>query len=180
MERMTKQTATAALIWTAILGTSAIFGSYFFACVFPFAAIATIAALTLDVRRGVALVVATWFANQVVGFTLMHYPQTLDTVALGVSLGLGALVAYAVAHIVLRNGATPVRAVAALGGAFVAYQLVIYAGALGFGGTENFSPAIVARVALNDAVWFAGLVALNFALTRAVPTLFSARVARST
>lgn len=176
---MTKQTATAALTWTAILGTSAIFGSYFFACVFPFAAIATIAALTLDLRRGVALVVATWFANQVVGFSLMHYPQTLDTVALGVSLGLGALAAYAVAHVVLRSGASPMRAVAALGGAFAAYQLVIYAGALGFGGAENFSADIIAKVALNDAIWFAGLAALNLALTRAVPALFSAQVARS-
>ena len=176
---MTKQTATAALIWTAILGTSAIFGSYFFACVFPFAAIATIAALTLDVRRGVALVMATWFANQIVGFSLMHYPQTLDTVALGISLGLGALAAYTVAHVVLRSGASPVRAVAALGGAFVAYQLVIYAGALGFGGVDNFSPAIIAGVALNDAIWFVGLAALNLALTRAAPTLFDAQAVRS-
>lgn len=176
---MTKQTATAALIWTAILGASAIFGSYFFACVFPFAAIATIAALTLDVRRGVALVVGTWFANQVVGFSLMHYPQTFDTVALGVSLGLGALAAYAVAHAVLRGGTSTMRTLSALGGAFVAYQLVIYAGALGFGGADNFSPAIVAGVALNDAIWFAGLAALNLALTRAVPTLFKAQVVRS-
>lgn len=175
---MTKQTATAALIWTAILGTAAIFGSYFFACVFPFAAIATIAALTLDVRRGVALVVATWFANQVVGFSLMHYPQTLDTVALGVSLGLGALAAYAIAHAVLRGGATPVRTMAALAGAFVTYQLVIYLGALVFGGADNFSPSIIADVALNDTIWFAGLAALNIALTRAAPALFNARVAR--
>jgi hypothetical protein len=176
---MTKQTATAALIWTAVLGTSAIFGSYFFACVFPFAAMATIAALTLDVRRGVALVVATWFANQIVGFTLMHYPQTLDTVALGVSLGLGALAAYAVAHLVLRSVTSPVRTVAALAGAFVAYQLVIYAGALGFGGADNFSADIIGGVALNDAIWFVGLYALHFALTRAAPTLLGGQVARS-
>jgi len=176
---MTKQTAAAALIWTAVLGIVAIFGSYFFACVFPFAAIATIAALTLDVRRGVGLVAGTWFANQVVGFTLMHYPQTLDTAALGVSLGLGALAAYAVAHAVLLGGSAPLRTVAALGGAFVAYQLIIYAGALGFGGTGNFSPAIIGRVALNDAIWFVGMAALNLGLTRAVPTLFAVTVARS-
>jgi hypothetical protein len=52
---MTKPATLTAMIWTAILGIAAIFGSYFFACVFPFAAVATIAALTLDVRRGVAL-----------------------------------------------------------------------------------------------------------------------------
>jgi hypothetical protein len=168
---MTKQATTAALIWTAILGTTAIFGSYFFACVFPFAAVATIAALTLDLRRGVAVVAATWCANQIVGFAFMHFPQTFDTMALGVSIGLGALAAYAVAYAILRPARTPARIVAALAGAFVTYQLVIFAGALGFGGVENFSPSIIGGVALNDAIWFAGLGALRLVLTRAVPAL---------
>ena len=175
---MIKTTATSALIWTAVLGASAIFGSYFFACVLPFAAIATISALTLNVRRGAALVVATWFANQVVGFTLMHYPQTLDTYALGLSLGFGALAAYAVARAVLRAGRTPLRTAAALGGSFVSYQLVIYLGALGFGGVENFSPAIIGGVALNDAIWFVLLAALHVSLTRIAPTLFAGPVYR--
>jgi hypothetical protein len=175
---MTKPSTIAAMIWTAILGIAAIFGSYFFACVFPFAAVATIAALTLDVRRGVALVTATWVANQVVGFAFMRFPQTFDTVALGLSLGVGALAAYAVACSVLRQARTPVRIVAALVGAFVAYQLVIYAGARGFGGADNFSLAIISGVALNDAIWFAGLSALQLALTRAVPALSAAPVAR--
>lgn len=170
---MTKQATTAALIWTAILGATSIFGSYFFACVFPFAAIATIAALTLDVRRGVVLVVASWFANQIVGFAFMHYPQTFDTVALGVSLGLGALAAFAVAHGILRRSATAVLTIAALAGAFLAYQAVIFIGALGFGGADNFSTAIIGAVALNDMIWFAGLLALRLLLIRAVPMLRS-------
>lgn len=172
---MTKQATSAALIWTALLGIAAIFGSYFFACVFPFAAVATIAALTLDVHRGVALVAATWVANQIVGFAFMHFPQTFETVALGISLGLGALAAYSVAYRLVHQARTPVRIVAALAGAFVAYQLVIYAGALGFGGTDNFSPAIISGVALNDAIWFAGLYALHTGLTRALPNLFGQR-----
>ena len=175
---MTKQAMTAATIWTAILGASAIFGSYFLACVFPFAAIATIAALMLDLRRGVALVAGTWLANQIVGFAFMHYPQTLETVALGISLGLGALAAFAVAYGVLRHGATAVRTGSALIGAFAAYQAVIFVGALGFGGAENFSPAIIGAVALNDAIWFAGLLALRLVLTRAVPRLGTAPTAQ--
>ncbi len=166
---MTKQATTAALIWTAILGISAIFGSYFFACVFPFAALATVAALTLDTRRGLTLVAATWLANQIVGFGLLDFPRTLDTVALGISLGLGALAAYAAARVVTRRGATPASSVAAFAGAFIAYQLAIYIGAIGFGGTENFTSTIIAGVALNDAVWFAGLMALRMAIVRAIP-----------
>ncbi len=176
---MKKQATTAALIWTAILGASAIFGSYFFACVFPFAAVATIAALTLDLRRGAAVVTATWAANQIVGFAFMHFPQTFDTMTLGVSIGLGALAAYAVAHLALRKGVSITRTVVALSGAFTVYQLVIFAGAIGFGGVENFSPTIIGGVALNDAVWFAGLGALRLALTRAVPALFTAPIART-
>lgn len=164
-------TKTAALLWTAILGVSAIFGTWFFACVFPFAAIATIAAMTLDTRRGLALVGATWLANQIVGFAFMHYPLDLPTVALGVSLGLGAVAAFFAARTVLPTLARPFASVATLGAAFVAYQLVIYAGALGFGGAGNFTPSIIAGVALNDAIWFAALMALHFALTRSLPAL---------
>lgn len=176
---MTKRTTIIALLWTAILGTTAIFGSWFFACVFPFAAIATIAALTLDVRRGVALVAATWAANQTVGFAVMDYPRTLETVALGISLGLGALAAFAVARLVLgheRRLFSP-RAVAALAIAFVAYQFVIFAGALAFGGAGNFTPAIISGVALNDALWFVGLCAVRLALSRALPLFGFGRAA---
>jgi hypothetical protein len=165
MTMMTKPTTAAALIWTGILATSAVVGTWAFACVFPFAAIATIAALTLDARRGLAVVGATWAANQIVGFAVVDYPRTLETVALGVSLGLGALAAFAVARTVLRP-TTPVRVPLALGGAFVAYQLVIYAGALGFGGAGNFGADIVAAVALNDLIWFAALALLWTVLGR--------------
>ncbi len=168
---MTKPTATAALIWTAVLGVSAIFGTWAFACVFPFAAIATIAALTLDARKGLALVGATWAANQVVGFTVMDYPRTFETAALGMSLGLGAVAAWVVATVILRGDRSvfALRAAAALLGGFVAYQLVIFAGALAFGGAGNFSADIIAGVALNDAIWFVGLGVLWLALARTLP-----------
>jgi hypothetical protein len=174
---MTKQATTAALLWTATLGISAIFGSWFFACVFPFAAIATIAAMTLDLRRGLALVVASWAANQIVGFTLMDYPREFATVALGVSLGLGALAGFAVARAVLVRLTQPVAAVAALAAAFVTYEAAIYVGALGFGGVDTFSPSIIAGVALNDAAWFAGLLGLRAVLTRSLPNRFGTQIA---
>ena len=172
---MTKQATTAALTWTAILGATSIFGSYFFACVFPFAAMATLAALTLDLRRGALLVGASWLANQIVGFTLMNYPHEFSTVALGVSLGIGAFAAFAIARLVLRLIAQPLGMLVALVAAFIGYQIVIYAGALGFGGADNFSAAIIRGVALNDAVWFAGLYALHAGLGRALPDLFGQR-----
>ena len=170
---MTKSATAAVSIWSAVLGTSAVFGSYFFACVFPFAAIATIAAMTLDMRRGLALVGATWGANQIVGFALMNYPQTFETVALGVSLGFGALAAYAVARLIAEGQPlVSLRSLAALVSAFITYQVFIFGGAIAFGGVENFSPTIIAGVAINDAVWFVGLAAIGVALQRAFPARF--------
>ena len=71
------------------------------------------------------------------------------------------------------TGPPPLRIAAALSGSFVAYQLVIYFGALGFGGVDNFSPAIIEGVAFNDAIWFVGLAALNIGLMRVYPTPFA-------
>ncbi len=174
---MTKQATTAALLWTATLGASAIFGSYFFACVFPFVALATIAALTLDTRRAAILVGAVWLANQAVGFGFRDYPQTLDTIGWGIAIGIAAFAGLAAARVVL--GKSPAllspRSLLALGAAFVAYEGVLFAWALVAGGLETFSPRIVATIALNDAVWFAGLVALRLVLTRTAPALFGAK-----
>jgi hypothetical protein len=174
---MTKQTATAALIWSAILGTCAIFGSYFFACVFPFAAIATIAALTLDKRRAAILVGAVFAVNQIVGFTLMHYPQDASTIAWGVVIGVAAFASLFAARSVLRGRSDIVSpyALVALLAAFVVNQGVMLAYALFTTGIENFSPTIVATVGLNDAAWFTGLCALRLVMTRALPALFGNR-----
>lgn len=54
---MTEANATApGLVWATLLGAKTIVGSYGFACVFPFAAIAALAAATLDLRRAAMLV----------------------------------------------------------------------------------------------------------------------------
>ena len=159
---MTKLSSTGASVWTAILAATALFGSYAFACVFPFAAIATIAALTLDARRGVALVALVWAANQAVGFGLHAYPHDASTIGWGIAIGVGALGAYAAARSLV--GDTALLSVRALGGllaALVAYEGLLFAYALVAGGTETFAPGIVARIALNDAAWFAGLAALR-------------------
>ena len=60
--------------WPATLAGATVLGSLALACIFPFAAIAALAALTLDRRAGIALVGAVWAANQAVGFLLMNFP----------------------------------------------------------------------------------------------------------
>lgn len=139
------------LLWTAILATAASFGSYFFACVFPFAAVATVAALTLSRGQAMGLVAAVWAVNQIVGFTLLHYP--LDSWALGGSLLAGALAGVYATSLLRAPLVTP-RSIGALGAAFVAYEAVTAAFAFFLGGIETYAPHFVIGVALNDFGWF--------------------------
>lgn len=167
---MTKPATTAALLWTATLATSAIFGSYFFACVFPFVAVATLAALTLPRGQAIGLVALVWAVNQAVGFGFRSYPHTLDTVGWGVAIGLAALAALVVARLVAKGaGLVSGRALGGLAAAFTAYEATLFAWALVVGGVETFAPAIVAQIAMNDAVWFVGLAGLRLVLKRVAP-----------
>ncbi len=170
---------TAALIWSAILGASAIFGSYALACVFPFAAMATIAAITLGRWPSIRLVASVWGVNQVVGFGFRDYPHTLDSAGWGLAIGVGAFGALAAARVVmgrapaLLSARTPIALVAA----FTAYEGLLFIYALWAGGTETFAADIVGLIAVNDLAWFAGLATLYLALAGAAPVLY--RTARA-
>ena len=165
---------TAALLWSAILGASAIFGSYAMACVFPFAAMATIAAITLGRWPSVGLVASVWVVNQVVGFGFRNYPHTLDSAGWGLAIGVGAFGALAAARAVmgrapkLLSARTPLALVAA----FVAYEGLLFVYALWAGGTETFAADIVGSIAANDLAWFAGLATLYLVLAGAAPSFF--------
>jgi hypothetical protein len=141
----------AALALPAILAATTLTGSTVLACMMPFAAIATIAALAMPVRRGVAAVGLCWLGNQVLGFGLMGFPWDGATFAAGLSLLAASLIAFAAARAV-RGG--PVLALVA---AFAAFEASLFAYAIPFGDPAMFAPAIVAQIALNDALWFAGL-----------------------
>lgn len=156
-----------ALIWTALIAGVALVGSYAFACVFPFAAVAAIAALTLPLPRALGLTLAVWLANQVVGFAFLGYP--LDSAAWGLAIGVGALGATLAARSVRTRGPA-----AALAAAFVAYEALLYLAALRLGGLDTFAAHIVAGIGLNDLGWFLMLAALRRALSVARPATFGA------
>jgi hypothetical protein len=135
----------------AILAATTLSGTVVLACMMPFAAIATIAALAMPGRRGLASVAGCWLGNQVLGFGLMGFPWDGPTFAAGLSLLASSLVAYAAARAV-RGG--PILAFLA---ASAAFELSLFAYALPFGDPALFAPEIVGLIALNDALWFAGL-----------------------
>jgi hypothetical protein len=160
------------LIWPALLSVGTVGGTLAAACMFPFGAFAAVAALTTDLRRGIGAVLAVWLANQIVGFGLMNYPTDAMTIAKGVAMLGATLVGFGLARAVSSSRfallAAPVLA-------FAGYEVALWASAHLTGGVETFAPEIVALVARNDAVWFAGLMAARWLLTRTAPSLFGSR-----
>jgi hypothetical protein len=139
---------------------SSILGSYVFACATPLAGIAAVAAATLPLPHAVAVVGAVWLLNQAVGFGLLNYPWTLDTVMWGVALGAAAVIATIATTVALRRVARDsVLAVVSVGfgAAFAAYQFSLFAVALVLGGIEEFAPAIVGQILLVNLAWFGAL-----------------------
>ena len=166
---MQRLSGTARLVWPIILSLGAFVGSWATACVFPFAGFAAVSALTTDLRRGLTAVAGVWLMNQAVGYSLLAYPTDANTVAWGIAIGAGAAAGFFAARFASRM---PGKIVAAPIAAFAAYELLLYAVAHAIGGLETFTPAIVLEIARNDAIWFAGLMAVRFLLTRTAPALF--------
>jgi hypothetical protein len=154
-------------IWPASLGLSTVIGSFALACIFPFAAIAALAAITMKPRYGLILVTLVWATNQAIGFFAMNFPWDAQAVGHGIAILLSTLAGYYAARAVRAKITGQIfGSVAALSAAFIVYQVLLRAYAQFGGGAENFSAEIVSAVALNDAIWFAGLIALRFVLSR--------------
>ncbi|HEX4112973.1 MAG TPA: hypothetical protein VH020_10595 [Stellaceae bacterium] len=156
----------AAWAWLALLLVAAAVSSVTFACVTPFAAFAVLTAATLPLPRALGAMVAVWLVNQALGFCALGYPLDGSTLAWGGALGVAALAATlgSAAAIAMTPGLWP-RLALGFVAAFGVYEGLLYLAALGLGGTENFSPAIVAKVALSDAAWLLGLVILRHLLS---------------
>jgi len=167
--------------WLALLVCCSVAFSLGFACATPFAAFSAIAALTLS-RRDSALVTAgVWLANQVVGFTILKYPWTLNCLGWGIALGFAAILATCAARWVAR-ALEEIRwnasCAAAFLVAFAVFEGVLFlAGLLILGGMEDFNLAIVSWIFVINGVAFLGLLILNWGARRLglVPTGFGYR-----
>jgi hypothetical protein len=151
-------------LWVPVLMIAAILSSFALACAAPFAALAVMLALTLPLRRGLALILAAWGLNQAIGYGALDYPWTANSLIWGVAIGVAAATATAGAYAVGRRVATaPVlaRAALAFGAAFALFEAVLLAFGLALGETAAFSLGIVGEVALINALWLAALLALQ-------------------
>lgn len=133
-----------------------------YACAWPLAAFATIAALTAGRREALVLTGAAWFANQAVGFTFLHYPTDAMTLTWGGALGAIALLSCETAGLSARRLKGVARSGATFAAAFLVYEGSIFAICLAIGrDADDFTFATVSRIFLINACAFVGLWALD-------------------
>ena len=164
------------LAWPAVLAAATIVGSLAAACMMPFAALAVVVAVSMPPRRAVLTVTAIFAANQAIGFLFLGFPLALYTFAWGAAIGIATLAALATARPIAgpSNDLNAARTMLAGAAAFAVYEALLFAFATQVGGVETFTPAIVAQLAQNEAIWLAALVTLRMLVTGAAPAIFGA------
>lgn len=167
------QNASGTAAWTVVLAIATAVGTLATACMMPFVALATVTAATMSRPRAGATIGGAWALNQVIGFTLLGYPPTATAFGWGLALFAASLFAMLVAGRVLDPpGPIGLRLAPAFLAAFATYELGLFGFASLVGGTETFTAPIVADILLNDAGWFAALLAAHALLTRTAPRAF--------
>lgn len=152
-------------LWLGLLVVGALASSYIFACATPFAALATAAALTLNRTQGVVFILATWLANQLIGYGILGYPQDAYSFTWGAVIGAAALVSLGAARITasrLTGLSEWMRISTCFAASLIASQLFMYAAALTpLGGIEGFSSEIIREVVTINAVAMVAIYAFN-------------------
>jgi hypothetical protein len=151
-------------LWILLLTAASVFVTLGMACATPFAALATLAALHMSRRDGLALIGIAWLADQAVGYGLLGYARTANSFGWGVILGVGAFVALLAAHALaerLRDRGPVLAGGLAFAGAFVAYEGVLVAAtAVLASAAEAFSLPIVGWVLRVNLLSLLGLLIL--------------------
>jgi hypothetical protein len=154
----------ASSIWAAVLTLAVILGSLALSCVAPLSALAVALSATLELRASLGVMTLVWFVNQVIGFTLFHFPQTADTIGRGLASGLAALLIVVVARAITRRASSWsgwLRLCVALVATIAVYEVALFAAAMILGGRDMFTLPIVSQVALINAAWLLAIVVLN-------------------
>ncbi|MEW6435896.1 MAG: hypothetical protein AB1508_01850 [Pseudomonadota bacterium] len=152
-------------VWLATLVAASVAFSLGLACAVPLAAFAALGALTLERRATFFLTLTVVLANQVLGFTVLHYPRDIETFAWGgIFLFVGFASTAAAFWMKERLGTVKpaVASVAIFLVAFAAYEGGFFFASLASGsGLYAYAPSIVLRIFEVNVVAFAGLLLLD-------------------
>ncbi|MEI9916918.1 MAG: hypothetical protein WDN29_15235 [Methylovirgula sp.] len=152
-------------LWLATLMAASVAFSLGLACAVPLAAFAALGALTLDRRMGLVIIIGIVAANQIIGFTVQHYPLDAATAAwtppflfVGITATLAAFWTKrrcAGLHPMLAVLATFVAAFASYEGGFFLISLLTRSG------LYAYAPSIVQRIFETNALAFGGLLLIR-------------------
>jgi len=157
-----KPTGAATALWIVLIVTSGICLSTFFACVTPFAALATLAALKLGRREAVAVVGLVWLANQAIGYGFLGYPWTWDSGAWGLAIGASTGFAILAAKGLSTIRPAPLAVSLPFVAAFVVFEFGLFLAGFVLPGSEGaFTASVVGHVFLINTVAIIGLMAVN-------------------
>ncbi len=177
---MIDQTAerSASLTWIVLLTVASTLTPLVFACATPFPSLAALAAVYMNRRDGVMLILGAWLVSQTIGFCFMGYPLDAGTALTGFAVGTAAVAGVIAAGLVNTKLSTNIllRIVVAYVTAFVAFKVTILLWAPIMGHAEAaLSLQVMARQFVRNAAILAGLQLLYLALTAmGVPRLHQA------
>jgi hypothetical protein len=162
-EREFVSSAAKDAIWVMIVTLSSIAFSFAFACVTPFAALGALAGTQMKQRPGLALVVAAWTSNQLIGYFLLSYPRTWDSFGWGAAIGIAALLTTIAARRAATIAHYPLAAALfAFATAFAVYEGALFAAtAILPASAAAFSLPIVARILTINLSAFVGLLVIQ-------------------
>lgn len=149
-------------LWLGLIVAGGAGFSLFFACATPFAALATLAALKMGRREGLAVVGLAWLANQAIGYGILGYPWTWDSLAWGASIGLSSILACLAAAALAST--RPVRLAISLPfvAAFATYELGLYvAGFVLPSEAGAFAFVVIRQIFMVNLIALIGLFAVS-------------------
>ncbi|MDZ4841287.1 MAG: hypothetical protein SH859_03965 [Hyphomicrobium aestuarii] len=153
-------------MWVAVIAVASVALSLKLQCVLPFAALAAIGVMEMRRSEALTLVGLAWAINQVLGYTVLGYPNEAQSYGWGAMIGLGAVAAVfagEAARNALASRHYAIKACAVLVMAYAAYEAVLFAARIVLPATDlAFSARIVAEYGLVNAVAFVSLLAIHW------------------
>ncbi len=152
-------------LWLATLVAASVAFSLGLACAVPLAAFAALGALTLERRMGLLVIIGIVVANQIIGFTVLHYPRDAATIVWGPAFLFVGIIATLAAYWTTRGcaGLHRITAVPAIfAAAFAFYEGGFFLiSLLTRSGLYAYTPAIILRVFETNVLAFAGLLLIR-------------------
>jgi hypothetical protein len=137
----------------------------------PLVGFAAIAGTTLKPKQAVLSAMAIWLASQLYGYGLRNYPQTSESLAWAVVMGLGTLAVTLLASLRPSFNRSGMREHAAwvamsLGGGFLIFEGLVMSGGFLLTGTHILTLPLLGLLFWKEAIWAIALGGLHALLMR--------------